>query len=483
MVVSLYTSRIVLQVLGIDDFGTYNIVGGVVVMFTFISSAMATGTQRHMSYELGKDSKNLAVIFSACFRIHLVLALIVFILAETIGLWFLNSKMNFPPENMSSVNWIYQFSIITCMIGIIQVPYIASIIAHEKMSFYACISIVDALMKLGLVFLLKIIPCNKLILYSILVASVQSIIFLTYACFCHSKFADIRFVKIEDKRIYRKLLSFSGWLLFGAASNVGYQQGINIIINIFYGVTLNAAVGIANQVNSAVQNFVTNFQQALNPQLTKAEASKDRERQKDLIYKSSKFSFFIMFLISYPLAINLPYILYLWLGEYPPHTVGICIWVLTGVLITSLSGPLWVTIYAVGVVKAYQIIVSIVALGVLPIIYVGGIYGMTPEQMFIVRAFDYILVLLIQLWFLNKYINFKCLQYFRTVILPVVMTIALTLGFYMVMNNIYEPATNFKSLLIQSLMYLSFCCIVIIFIGLKRSERKSIISLLCSKLK
>lgn len=292
MLVSLYTSRIVLQTLGTVDFGTYSIVGGVVVMFSFISSAMATGTQRHLSYELGKQNGDVATIFSACFRIHVVLAFIVLLFAETIGLWFLNMKMNLPANRIDVVNWIYQLSVLTCMIGIIQVPYTASIIAHEKMSFYAYISIFDALIKLGLVFFLTLIPIDKLLLYGVLLAFVHLITFLINVLFCHSKLSSISFVKIRDMSLYKRLLSFSGWSLFGSLSNVGYQQGVNIIINLFYGVTLNAAVGVASQVNSAVQNFVTNFQQALNPQLVQAEASKNRERQRDLIFKSSKFFIF-----------------------------------------------------------------------------------------------------------------------------------------------------------------------------------------------
>ena len=483
MVVSLYTSRIVLQTLDAEDFGTYSIVGGVVVMFTFISSAMATGTQRHLSYELGKLDGDVATIFSACFRIHVALAVFVLLLAETIGLWFLNVKMNLPIERMDVINWIYQFSIITCMIGIIQVPYTALIVAHEKMSFYAYIGIFAALMKLGLVFLLTIFPVDKLFLYGVLLMFVALITFGINASYCHVKLSNISFVKLCDLSLYRKLLSFSGWSLLGALANVGYQQGVNIIINLFYGVTLNASVGIANQVNSAVQGFVANFQQALNPQLIQAEASKNRERQKDLIFKSSKFSFFIMYLISYPLIINLPCVLSLWLGEYPDHTVMICALVLVGVLISCFSGPLWVSIYAIGEIKVYQIIVSCVALSILPIIYIGGRWGMTPEQMFFVRAFNYVFVLFVQLHFLRKYIKLSLFVFFKSVLIPIFAIVILTIAFYLVIRSYVPRANSFGSLAIQTIMYISVVGSLVFFIGLRKGERASLLNMIFSKLK
>lgn len=483
MVVSLYTSRIVLQTLGAEDFGTYSIVGGVVVMFTFISSAMATGTQRHLSYELGKRDSDIATIFSACYRIHVALAVIVMLFAETIGLWFLNVKMNLPAERMDVINWIYQFSIMTCMIGIIQLPYTALIVAYEKMSFYAYVSIFDVLMKLGLVFLLAIIPIDKLFLYGILLLFAALITFGINASYCHLKLYRQLFVKKCDFLLYRKLLSFSGWSLLGALANVGYQQGINVVINLFYGVTLNATVGIANQVNSAVQGFVANFQQALNPQLVQAEASKNRERQKDLIFKSSKFSFFIMYLISYPLIINLPCVLSLWLGKYPDHTVMICTLVLVGVLISCLSGPLWVSIYATGEIKVYQIIVSCIGLSILPIIYIGGYIGMTPEQMFLVRVFNYVFVLLVQLYFLRKYIKLNPFVFFKSVLIPILVIVILTIAFYWLIRPYVPQANSFESLLIQTVMYVSVIGVLVFFIGLRKSERASILYIIFSKLK
>ena len=481
MAVSLYTSRVVLRVLGEEDFGTYSIVGGVVVFFTFISNAMATGTQRHLSYELGKDDGDVPTVFSACFRIQVWLALMILVLAETVGLWFLNSMMNFPEGRMMVVNWIYQFSILSCLVGIIQTPLTAAVISYERMSIYAYLSILDVLLKLGVVFLIQLITWDKLLLYGALVMFSQILMAIVYALYVLKNLSGIKFVKIQDNSIYKHLLSFSGWSLFGSMANVGYQQGINIIINLFYGVVLNAAVGIANQINGAVSSFVSGFQQALNPQLVQTEASKDRSRQTDLIYKSSKFSFFIVFIIAFPLIANISYVLKLWLGEYPAHTESLSILVLAGLLISCLSGPLWVSIYANGNIRAYQIVVSIVALSILPISYFCGSLGSAPEVIFLVRASNYIFVLIVQLFFLKRYIGLKIGAFIKNVLIPVSVILISSIGFFYIMSSFIIPANSFWELLCQTVVYVFFIGIVIWIIGLNKRERQQLVTLIMSR--
>lgn len=480
MVVSLFTSRVVLQTLGESDFGTYNIVGGVVILFTFINSAMTTGTQRHLSYELGKSGGDVKTIFSACLRIHIYLALIILVLAETVGLWFLNAKMNFPEGRMAVVNWIYQFSIISCVLGVIRAPYNAAIIAYERMSFYAYSSIVEVIAKLVIVYLLVIIPFDKLIVYALLVLGVTILMQVWYMIYC-KKLPGIKYVNIKDKSLYRYLLSFSGWALFGSLANMGYQQGVNIIINLFYGVTLNAAVGIANQVNSAVNQFATGFQQAINPQLVQSEAAHDRERQKSLLIKSSKLSYFIMFIIAFPLIANIDCVLSLWLGEYPEHTGAICSLTLIGVLITCLSGPLWVTIYATGRIKTYQIIISCIALSVLPINYIGGRYGMSPEVMFAVRASNYIFILIAQLLFMRKFVELSICNFVRKVLFPVVIVTVLSGIFHVVLSRYISYADSLMSLLYQTVIYVAISGLLIWFVGLTKSERVWLINISFTK--
>jgi len=474
---------VVLRTLGEDDFGTYSIVGGVVVLFTFISNAMATGTQRHLSYELGKGDGDVSKIFSACFRIQLWLALVIFVLAESIGLWFLNNKMNFPAGRMPVVNWIYQFSLLSCLIGVIQTPFNAAIISFEKMKFYAYLSILEVLMKLGVVFVLLLLPWDKLLLYGALLLVVHLIMFIFYSGFSFRRLPGIKLVAIHEKGVYRRLVSFSGWSLFGAMANVGYQQGINIIINIFFGVSLNAAVGIANQINSAVSGFVSNFQQALNPQLVQSEASKDRTRQLDLIYKSSKFSFFIVFIIAFPLVVNMACVLSVWLGEYPKHTEALCILIIAGLLVSCLSGPLWVTIYATGNIKHYQIAVSLVALSIIPLSYFAGRLGASPEVIYLIRASNFVFVLLVQLFFLHKYISLNIGGFLKSVLLPVVMIAIVTVCFYSFLRQFLSPANSFGSLFMQTVIYVIFIAISVWVLGLSKQERGQVRSLVLTRIK
>ena len=477
MVVSLYTSRIVLQTLGEDDFGTYSIVGGVVVLFTFISNAMATGTQRHLSYELGKEEGDVPTIFTACFRIHFWLAIIILLLSETIGLWFLNTKMNFPEGRMCVVNWIYQFSILSCMIGVVQTPFMAAVISYEKMSIYAYLSIFDVAMKLAVVFLLQVINWDKLFIYGLLILLVHGLLFAIYTIYTLRTLSGVKFVHIEDHSIYKRLISFSGWSLFGSLANVGYQQGINIIVNLFFGVALNAAVGIANQINSAVSSFVTGFQQALNPQLVQSEAANNRDRQLDLIYKSSKFSFFIVFIIAFPLIVNIEYVLTLWLGKHPFHTESLTILVLVGLLISCLSGPLWVSIYATGNIKAYQIVVSLIALSILPIVYGCGRLGASPETIFAIRASNFIFVLLVQLYFLHKYINLNIKEFIRSVLLPVSIILNISIILLILLRQFLAPASSFWELIYQTIIYASLVAVLVWLIGMSREEKTHVISL------
>lgn len=481
MIISLYTSRVVLHTLGEDDFGTYSIVGGVVSLFAFISNAMATGTQRHLSYELGKDDGDVPKVFSACFRIQLWISFLIFLLAETIGLWFLNYKMVFPEGRMIVVNWIYQFSIFSCLVGVLQTPFSAAIISYEKMSFYAYLSIVDVLMKLGVVCVLVLLPWDKLFLYGVLLLVVHVILLIVYAYYSLRKLSGIRFVAIKEKGIYKKLISFSGWSLFGSLANVGYLHGINIIINLFFGVALNAAVGIANQINNAVVSFVNGFQQALNPQLVQSEAAGDKKRQLDLIYKSSKFSFFIVFIIAFPLIVNLACVLSIWLDNYPSHTEELCVLVMVGLLISCLSGPLWVTIYATGKIKCYQLVVSLVALSILPISYVAGRMGASPEVIFIIRASNYFFVLLVQLFFLHRYITLNIWGFAKCVLLPVFLILLMTFVFYKILHIFVQPATNFWELSYQTLIYIAFICIMVWLLGLTKLERGQLMLLITSR--
>ncbi len=305
MIVTLYTSRIVLNTLGIEDFGIYNIIGGVIILFTFLNVAMSNTTQRFLSFELGRnDMEQLKKTFSMSMTAHISIALIVFLLSETVGLWFINTQLNIPAERMNAANWVYQFSILTFVFQIIRVPYNASIIAYERMSFYAYISIIEVILKLAVVFLLQKGGFDKLIFYSILLFIVSIIILYAYKVYCNKKFKISRYYFFWDGSLYKNIMSFSGWSLMGSVASISANQGINILLNIFFGVAVNAAMGIANQVNGALNSFVVNFQTAFKPQIVKSYAEGDKKYLTQLILQTSKFSFFLFFIVSIPILLN-----------------------------------------------------------------------------------------------------------------------------------------------------------------------------------
>ena len=358
MAVTLYTSRVVLEVLGVEDFGIYNIVGGVVVLFSFINNAMATATQRFLNFELGRnDIKEVGRVFSMSMTAHISIALLVLLLAETIGLWFLLTQMNIPDGRMNAAVWCYQFSILTTCIQIIRVPYNACIIAYERMSFYAYISILEVILKLLIVFLLSIGGFDKLIFYSILMFLVTVAVCYAYKIVCNRNFNISRYSFFWDKILYKKLMSFSGWSLFGSAANVGAQQGSNILLNIFYGVALNTASGISNQVTHALYSFVSNFQMAFNPSLVKNYATQDYSILEKMILASSKFSFFLFFIVSIPLFLYTDFFLSIWLRDVPAYASEFTRLMILFLALDTLAAPFWITVQASGSIKKYQIVV------------------------------------------------------------------------------------------------------------------------------
>ena len=309
MAVSLYTSRVVLNALGVEDFGIYNVVGGVVAMFSVLSGSLSTAISRFITYELGKGNKeNLNKIFSSAVTIQFGLAGIIILLAETIGIWFLNIKMNIPEVRMEAANWVFQFSILTFAINLISVPYNASIIAHEKMSAFAYISILEAVGKLTIAYLITISPIDKLIFYAILMCAVALVVRLTYGNYCKRHFSECTYHFSWDKLLLKQMFGFAGWNFIGASSAILRDQGGNVVINLFCGPTVNAARGIAFQVNNAVNQFVTNFMTALNPQITKSYASGDKEYMMTLIFQGARLSFYMLFLLSLPILVNTHYL-------------------------------------------------------------------------------------------------------------------------------------------------------------------------------
>ena len=469
MAVTLYTSRVVLNVLGVEDFGIYNVVGGIVVMFSFLNGAMATSTQRFLSFSLGKnDQEQVARVFSMSMTTHISIALIVLLLAETFGLWIFYRYLNIPPERMGAAQWVYQLSVLTFCISIIRVPYNAGIIAYERMSFYAYISIVEVCLKLGMVILLQYLGSDKLILYALLMALTTGIVTFIYKLYCCKTFSVCRYHYFWDKHLYKELISFSGWSLFGSAANVGVQQGINILLNVFFGVVTNAALGIANQVSSAVSQLVGNFQTAFNPALVKSYASGDYSYFVLLIFQTSRFSYFLLFIIALPLYLCMPFVLKVWLDIVPEYTVVFCRWMLVFVLIDAVSAPLWISVQAIGKIRSYQLLMSALIFLNIPLSWLLLRLGKDAEWVMQVRVGINLLTFICRIIYLQKRKVISSYLYLREVISPVVLVSVLSVPLPLWIGCNYS---GLKGFLLLSGVSVILSGVAIWFLGLRKSER------------
>lgn len=475
MAISLYTSRVVLHVLGVEDFGIYNVVGGVVAMFSVISGSLSAAISRFITYELGKgDKEKLVRIFSSSVTIQLGLGLVIIILAEVIGVWFLNEKMSIPENRMYAANWVFQLSILTFVINLISVPYNAAIIAHEKMSAFAYISILEVVAKLIIVYMLLLSPIDKLIFYAILMASVALIIRFVYGFYCKRNFEECTYHFILDKELLKKMFGFAGWNFIGASSAVLRDQGGNIVINLFCGPTVNAARGIAYQVNSAIHGFVSNFMMALNPQITKSYAAGDKEYMMTLIYQGARLSFYILLILSLPVIVNTHYILTLWLKIVPEHTTLFVQLVLIFAMSESISNPLITAMLATGKIRNYQIVVGGLQMMNLPISYVLLRYGCIPETVLIVAICISQCCLAARLCMLRSMVGLSVRKYMSKVYLNV-FTVTILSAIIPCVSSYYLNETFINFIIICTI---SVICTftVIYFVGCNRKERQFILS-------
>lgn len=469
MIVSLYTSRVVLKLLGVEDFGIYNIVGGVIVLFSFLNNALTRSTQRFLNFELGKnDIKEVQRVFSMSMTTHIGMAVLVFLLSETIGLWFVNTHLNLPLNRMRAVNWVYQFSILTFCTQVIRVPYNATVIAYEKMSFYAVISIMEAALSLIMVYSLFILDFDKLILYAFLMFFVKLLVLGLYKIYCNRKFDTSRYNPFWDSLLFKKLLSFSGWSLFGSTANVGAQQGLSILLNIFHGVTVNAAMGVANQVSSAVYSFVSSFQTAFNPQIVKSYASNDISSLNSLIFRTSKFSYYLMLIIAIPVIVNIDFLLDIWLHSVPEYASSFSILIILFLLIDAISAPLWMSVAATGKIKNYQILMGLIIIMNLPIAYLCLKIGLPPYFVLIIRVLINLITYIVRIIYLNYLFKFPTKKYIREVVLIslLVTILSVPIPFY-----IHQKIFGWQGLVISSLSSFIISGIIIYFIGINKDER------------
>lgn len=483
MIVALYTSRVVLEQLGIEDFGIYNVVGGVVSMFAFLNGAMAQASQRFLSYELGNGSyQRLVDTFNASLSIHLLIALIALILAETVGLWFLNSKMNIPPNKLEVAIWVFQFAVLSFMVTIVRVPYNALIISHEKMQIYAYLSIVEVILKLIIAYLLALAPINKLKLYAALMFAVCLLVSLLYAGYSIKNFKESHETFSIKKSFFFPIMNFAGWSLFGTLAWMCKSQGVNIVLNLFFGPLINAAYAISAQVNTAITNLVQNFTTALNPQLVKNFAKKDFQKFLILFERGTKFAFYLMLLISIPLLLFTDTILNLWLRTVPEYAVIFTKLIIVNALLESIAMIIGNAIQATGKIRMYQIVVGITILFNLPFSWLILKWGFSPSIVFIVSIVISVLTLVERIVILKlNIIQFKIRTFIRHVFIPILLVLSsLAIISIPLFVSGWINRINALFLIIPTIIIVA---VIEFFIGLTKLERNTIINLICQKLK
>jgi len=470
MIVSLYTVRVVLNTLGVVDYGIYNVVGGIVVMFSFLSNTMASASQRFFAFELGRnDIFQLKRTFSMTLFIYAIIIVIILLLSETIGLWFLNNKLVIPVERIDAANWIYQFAVLSFVVTILRTPYNASIIAHENMKFFAYISIVEVTLKLLIVYMLVLFSFDKLKLYSVLMFCTVFLVSIVYRIFCKKKYQECVFEYVWDKRLFKELLSYSGWNLFGSLAGILNNQGINILLNIFFGPIVNAARAIAYQVSSAVNQFVFSFFNAVQPQITKYYAKGETENMMNLVFQSSKISFFLLFIITMPILLECHFVLSLWLKEIPEYVVLFTRLVIINALIDCLSYPLQTAALATGFIKKYQIIVGGTLLINLPISFGLLRYGHSPQVTMYVSLFLSILCLFLRLYMLKYMIGIEINKFVSKVIVSVILVSILS--YIIPVFILYKMNESFIRLITVSITGFILSLFVIVFVGISKDEK------------
>jgi len=482
MAISLYTSRVVLKILGVEDFGIYNVVGGIVSMMGVINGAMSVSTTRYLTFELGKgDMVRLKQTFRMCVNIYGLLALILLILSETVGLWFLNTQLVIPDDRMVAANCVFQFSILSTIFSLLTNPYNAVIISREKMNIYAYISLADAILKLAIVYLLLVVPLDRLIVYGFMLMFLHVLNTSIYFFYCNKKYQESRYAFYWETSLFKQLLSYTGWNLFGSASSLVKGQGLNILLNMFFNPSVNAARGIAYQVNTTVSHFFTNFYTAVRPQITKYYAQQDLDNMFKLVFRSSKMAFFLILLISLPLIIEAPYVIQLWLGQLPEYVVPFMRLILVITAVDAMANPLMTTAHATGKIALYQSIVGTMTILNIPISYLFLHYGSGPVIVFEVSLIIAIVNIILRLWIVKRLVGFPVLAYIKKVFFN---CLSVTIISAMLPILAYRFVTDgiIGVLIVCSLAILSTLATAY-YIGLEKSERSFVSEFIAKKLK
>lgn len=471
MIIGLYTSRIVLQVLGVDDYGVYNVVGGFVFLLSYIKCGFSTATQRYLNFALGQgDKEALRNIFSNSLTIYLIFSLITIEIAETFGLWYLNNHIVIAPDRVVAANWVFQCAMLMMVIEMIGIPYNTSVIVHEHMNVYAIISIIDCILRLAVVFALMASPFDNLIFYALLMLLASIIVLGLYIIYCKKHFFECQFKFILDKSLLKNMFIFQGWSALGTLGFSFKDQVINIILNNILGPALSAARAIANQVSGAINQFSTNVVTAVSPQITQRYAAGELEESRRLVYASSKFSFFLMAIVVVPLVLNLRYVLQLWLGEVPGFAYEFVIIILVGTLIASLAAPVTTALMATGKIRTFQIGISVIFLTEIPVTYYFLKLGYEPHIALMPCILTQFAGVVFRFWVLQRQVPGYSLRYFYLQIVLrslAIVAIAYAIGYYLQQFC----GQGFIRLIASSLVSVVLLSVLIYLMGMSRDER------------
>lgn len=476
MLVSLYTSRVILHALGVEDYGLYNVIGGVVSLFAFLRTSMTKSTQRFLNVEMAREGGRLKDTFRVSFSIHVIMAVIALILAETIGLWFLNSHIQIPEGREVAANVVYQSTVISLVFTILSVPFNAAIIAHEKMGYFAVVSIIDSVLKLVICYLIMVDGIDRLIMYGWLMMLINIANFLMYMIYCFRYHSETSVKYLYDNDLFQQMLGYTTWTVVGYSAIVATNQGNNILVNMFHSVTANAAMGIASQVNAAVVSLTTSFQTAFNPQITKSYAARDYEYLRTLVYLTSKLSYYLLFLVSLPLMFNMDWCLHIWLEDVPPYASIFSILILCNAILNALSTPFNYAVLSTSNIKWFQIVTSIVYLSDLILVYVFFSLEAPAYTALAVKVSIMCLMLFVRLYFANKVVeSINFVTYTVDTLLPIglITLICVTIGL-----GLYSPWFVFIPQIVRLFLLVTISSGVVYLVGLKQNEKKQILKMI-----
>lgn len=480
MAIGFYTVRVVLNTLGVEDYGIFNVVGGIIAMFSFLSGTMAGASQRFFAVEIGSENKiRLQQVFSLNIMIYWGIALVVLLLGETVGLWFLKIQMNIPPERMEAAFWVYQFSIFSFMASIITIPYYALITIREKMTVYAYISILESIFKLLIVYLLVIFSYDKLKLYAVLYFAVTVLISASYILYSKVKFQESRFHFFWEKNLFKEIVHFAGWNLFGALAAVFRNQGTNILLNLFFNPAVNAARAISDYVFKAIHLFIHNFFTAIRPQILKSYAAGEKNGMMALVFQSSKFSYYLILVLSVPILIETPAILSIWLKELPEYVVLFTRLIVMNAVIESLANPFMVAVQATGKISKYQAVTGGILLLNLPVSYLFLRWGYPPQITMIISIVISVAAQISRILFMKGLLQMSIKNYLYRVIFPVFCVTILAVLPPIIMNLLFSQ--SIKRLCIVTAIAIISSFLAIYIIGLTKNEKNVIKQILYTK--